>query len=57
MNIQISPNPTTDFIKLATSNSNEFVIYNSLGSIVKSGKVTNNMLDVSSLAEGNYFLR
>jgi len=57
MNIQISPNPTTDFIKLANSNSNEFVIYNSLGSIVKSGKVTNNMLDVSSLAEGNYFLR
>ena len=51
------PNPTTDIISIGRNYNDQFTynIYNSLGSIVSSGKYYN-QVDVSKLPSGTYFL-
>ena len=55
--IKLSPNPSTDIIKISNLITDEYVILNINGAIVKSGKVLNNEIPVSELENGNYFLK
>jgi len=55
--IKISPNPSSDIIKISNLNTNEYVILNINGAIVKSGKVLNNEIPVSDIENGSYFLK
>lgn len=55
--IKLSPNPSTDIIKISNLITDDYVILNINGAIVKSGKVLNNEIPVSELENGNYFLK
>lgn len=55
--ISLFPNPTSDYINILNSNSNEFEIYNSLGQKIKYGKMNNNIINVNYLTNGIYFLK
>ncbi|MGH1386397.1 T9SS type A sorting domain-containing protein [Kordia sp.] len=57
-NIRIYPNPTTDklFVSNATVQIKSFVIHNIQGQRIKEIKNTNNIIDVSTLSKGLYFL-
>ncbi|MCB0819433.1 MAG: T9SS type A sorting domain-containing protein [Bacteroidetes bacterium] len=53
------PNPCSDLLKLNSGKSGkqfEYLIFNSQGSIVLSGKTVNESIDVSSLSPGIYLL-
>jgi uncharacterized surface protein with fasciclin (FAS1) repeats len=56
-NFEVSPNPSSDVIKISNISANEFSIINNIGSVVKSGKVVNNEISVSDLQNGNYFIQ
>ena len=56
-NFEVSPNPSSDVIKISNMSANEFSIINNTGSVVKSGKVVNNEISVSDLQNGNYFIQ
>ena len=53
----IFPNPVTDILNITkVSNNATFTIYNVAGQFISKGKVTNNKVNVSSLAKGVYFI-
>jgi hypothetical protein len=56
--ISIYPNPTntTLFIKTESNNSLQYQITNSIGQVLHQEKVNGNIIDVSSLREGIYFI-
>ena len=56
-NLELAPNPSTDVIKISNIIADQFVILNINGSIVKSGKISNNEIPVRELENGNYFLQ
>ena len=56
-NLEVSPNPSSDIIKISNISATDFSIINNNGSVVKSGKVVNNEVSVSDLDNGNYFLQ
>ncbi|MCF8417184.1 MAG: fasciclin domain-containing protein, partial [Crocinitomicaceae bacterium] len=56
-NLEVSPNPSSDIIKISNISATDFSIINNNGSVVKSGKVVNNEVSVSDLENGNYFLQ
>jgi uncharacterized surface protein with fasciclin (FAS1) repeats len=56
-NVEVYPNPSSDVIKLTNLSADEFSIINTVGSVVKSGKVANNEISVSDLENGNYFIQ
>lgn len=56
-NLEVSPNPSSDIIKISNISATDFSIINNNGSVVKSGKVVNNEISVSDLENGNYFIQ
>ena len=56
-NLEVSPNPSSDIIKISNISATDFSIINNNGSVVKSGKIVNNEVSVSDLENGNYFLQ
>jgi uncharacterized surface protein with fasciclin (FAS1) repeats len=56
-NLEVSPNPSSDIIKISNISATDFSIINNNGSVVKSGKVVNNEVSVSDLENGNYFIQ
>jgi uncharacterized surface protein with fasciclin (FAS1) repeats len=56
-NFEVSPNPSSDVIKISNMSADDFSIINNTGSVVKSGKVVNNEISVSDLQNGNYFIQ
>lgn len=56
-NINIYPNPATDFLNVTkVSNKASYKIYSLAGKLVSNGIVTNQKIDVSSLAKGVYVI-
>ena len=56
-NIQIFPNPAVDVLNITkVSNNATFAIYNVAGQFISKGKVTNNKVNVATLAKGVYFI-
>jgi uncharacterized surface protein with fasciclin (FAS1) repeats len=56
-NVEVYPNPSSDVIKLTNLSADEFSIINTVGSVVKAGKVANNEISVSDLENGNYVIQ
>ena len=53
----IFPNPVTDILNITkVSNNATFAIYNVAGQFISKGKVTNNKVNVATLAKGVYFI-
>jgi len=57
MSLNVSPNPTTDQLNLSSSMEGDYEVINIYGSTVSSGKTENGQINVSNLANGNYFIR
>jgi len=57
--ITIHPNPSSDFITVSNLNKEEnFVIYNTLGAIIKKGRIANKeKLNIQNLNNGIYLLK
>lgn len=57
--IQIFPNPSSDFIQIASLNKTEnYKIYNVLGTLIKTGSIENQMkINIQTLTNGMYFLK
>jgi transforming growth factor-beta-induced protein len=55
--LTVYPNPSTDVIKIANINVENYSILNSNGVLVCSGKVLNNEIPVTHLDAGNYFIQ
>ena len=57
--INLYPNPSPDYIQLNNLNKTEnYIIYNSIGSEINKGKVDNNeKIDVQNLMNGYYLLK
>lgn len=57
--INIYPNPTTGVINLnlPVENNSSFSIFDMQGTLVMSGEINSNKLDISSLANGMYFVQ
>ncbi|HOY14400.1 MAG TPA: M14 family zinc carboxypeptidase [Saprospiraceae bacterium] len=53
--VKISPNPTSDFLKITSAKGN-YQIYNNIGQVVQKGVMNSEFLDVRSLFEGVYFI-
>ena len=56
-NFELSPNPSSDVIKISNFSATAFSIINNNGSVVKTGKVVNNEITISDLENGTYFLQ
>jgi len=57
LGVNIFPNPVNDVLNITkVSNNATFAIYNVAGQFISKGKVTNNKVNVSSLAKGVYFI-
>ena len=57
LGLNIFPNPVNDVLNITkVSNNATFAIYNIAGQFISKGKVTNNKVNVSSLAKGVYFI-
>ena len=57
VNVELFPNPANDVLNITkVSNNATFAIYNVAGQSISKGKVTNNKVNVSSLAKGVYFI-
>ncbi len=57
LGVNIFPNPAVDVLNITkVSNNATFTIYNVAGQFISKGKVTNNKVNVSSLAKGVYFI-
>ena len=57
LGVNIFPNPAVDVLNITkVSNNATFAIYNVAGQFISNGKVTNNKVNVSSLAKGVYFI-
>lgn len=57
--LKIYPNPanTILFIKTEDNSLSQYQIYNSIGQMLKQGKLTENSVDVSGLPKGIYFIQ
>ncbi|HPF01070.1 MAG TPA: M20/M25/M40 family metallo-hydrolase [Bacteroidales bacterium] len=55
--LQCYPNPVSDILYVKGAQGNTFTILDASGRIVRSGKTTSNVIDVSSLKSGVYTLR
>ena len=51
------PNPTRGVLFVETSKATDYRIVNLLGQMVKSGTVSNSVIDISALSNGIYFLK
>lgn len=59
LRIEICPNPATDYIKISTiENIKTYMLLNSIGNVVRigNGKGTNEIINISSLNSGVYFV-
>ena len=57
ISINIYPNPTKDFLYLTKiSDNTKYKIYSIEGKLIKSGNISENKIDVSSLIKGNYII-
>ena len=54
--LNIYPNPTTDFLNLSVSNTN-FTIFNTNGQLVKQGFLNDTRIDVMDLPTGYYVIK
>ncbi len=55
--LSLYPNPATSTITVTNLETiNDFVIYNSMGAVVKTGKMENDQIDVDELIPGTYYL-
>lgn len=58
LELEIFPNPTSEFLNIRTLLTNDaFEICNLTGQLMKSGRLTNNLIKVSDMPEGFYILR
>lgn len=55
--ISLYPNPATDVIHLDGADDSNFVIYNSVGQLVKSGEMKSGEIMVHELVKGQYILK
>ena len=55
--LELYPNPASEYIKVNIPNNEEFSILNSLGTTILEGKVENNQIRVDQLNPGIYFLK
>jgi transforming growth factor-beta-induced protein len=55
--MDIFPNPAVDVVSIKGINEGDFTVFNSLGAVVKSGKLTNGKIDLSDLSTGVYQLK
>lgn len=53
----VYPNPTTEILKVKHINTDFYFIYSFSGKMVKSGKISNDEINVSDLNPGSYFLK
>jgi len=58
-NISIYPNPSTGLINLSSTNKDNILIYNSLGTLIKNVTVNkgNNIIDLTNQKDGVFFLK
>ena len=57
LGVNIFPNPVNDVLNITkVSNNATFTIYNVAGQFISKGKVTNNKVNVATLAKGVYFI-
>ncbi|BCY27622.1 GEVED domain-containing protein [Flavobacterium okayamense] len=55
--IRIYPNPAVDILNVTSVSENAtFRVFNLMGQVVLNGKISNEMINVSNLQEGNYIL-
>ena len=55
--IVVYPNPTTSILNVnSISEDATYKIYNVIGQTIMTGKLSNNSINVSAIAEGNYLL-
>lgn len=55
--IKLYPNPAVDILNVTSVSENAtFRVYNLMGQVVLNGKISNEMINVSNLQEGNYIL-
>ena len=55
--IKIYPNPAVDILNVTSVSENAtFRVFNLMGQVVLNGKISNEMINVSNLQEGNYIL-
>jgi transforming growth factor-beta-induced protein len=57
VDLTIYPNPTAEMIYVEGDDVTDYSIVNSIGSVVKSGKIVNNEILVSELQNGQYFVQ
>ncbi|MFN6083443.1 MAG: fasciclin domain-containing protein [Fluviicola sp.] len=55
--MDIFPNPAVDVVSIKGINEGDFTVFNSLGAVVLSGKLTNGKIDLSNLSTGVYQLK
>ncbi len=58
--LTIFPNPSSDIINIISNADNSpinYMIYNTVGQLIKEGATKNNTLDISDLNSGNYLLQ
>jgi Secretion system C-terminal sorting domain len=51
-----SPSPTSDFIRLESEVTGDYVVVNLVGQVVKTGRI-GELIDVSGLSKGVYILK
>ncbi len=56
-NITVYPNPVKDKLYIYTENNKTLTIYNQLGQAVKNTTITSDVIDVSDLNKGIYFIQ
>ncbi len=60
MALEITPNPAKNFIAIAATKNlidGKYIILNNAGTIVLSGILVTNNIDIQKLSEGNYFIK
>lgn len=55
--LKLYPNPATDIIHIDGADNSSFVIYNSVGQVVKSGEINKGEIAVQELVKGQYLLK
>ncbi len=55
--VTLYPNPATDVIHLDGADNSNFIIYNAVGQVVKSGEIKSGEIVVNELIKGQYILK
>ncbi len=55
--IALYPNPASDYVMIKNGDFSKYEIHNLLGSLMQSGVISNNYIDISHLHSGTYSLR